>query len=103
MRRSDASRIELRLVSEFTQVSENRRRTQPRSSAKISAKPDSSTLIVLGDGNKMETATPIASSFMLDIHRQLAARNAVEVHAFREITTDYQRCLGQLRELRVRA
>ena len=42
------------------------------------------------------------SNFMLDIHRQLAARNAVEVHAFREITTDYQRCLGQLRELRVR-
>lgn len=42
------------------------------------------------------------SNFMLDIQRQLAARNAVEVHAFREITTDYQRCLSQLRELRVR-
>ena len=51
----------------------------------------------------METAMATGRDFMVDIHRQLAARNAVEVHAFREITTDYQRCLSQLRELRVRA
>ena len=51
----------------------------------------------------MQIALPGGGSFMLDIQRQLAARNAVEVYAFREITTDYQHCLGQLRELRVRA
>lgn len=59
-------------------------------------------LILLGDVSEMETTMASGSNFMLDIHRQLAARNAVEVHAFREITTDYQRCLSQLRELRVR-
>ncbi len=50
----------------------------------------------------MEIAMPTDSSFMVDIHKQLVARNAVEVHAFAEITGDYQRCLDQLRDLRVR-
>ncbi|KAL3161687.1 hypothetical protein ABBQ38_008786 [Trebouxia sp. C0009 RCD-2024] len=50
----------------------------------------------------METLSPIRGTVMLDIRRQLAARNAVEVHAFREITSDYQQCLSHLRELRVR-
>ena len=44
----------------------------------------------------------MAEMFMLDIKRQLTARNAVEVHAFREITSDYQHCLRQLREAKVR-
>ena len=52
--------------------------------------------------NNMEIAMPKDTSFMVDIHKQLVARNAVEVHAFAEITGDYQRCLDQLRELRVR-
>lgn len=51
----------------------------------------------------METLSPVGDTLLLDIRRQLAARNAVEVHAFREITTDYQQCLSHLRELRVRA
>ena len=50
----------------------------------------------------MQTQSPMGDTFVLDIRQQLAARNAVEVHAFREITTDYQRCLSHLRELRVR-
>ncbi|DBA83439.1 hypothetical protein WJX79_006327 [Trebouxia sp. C0005] len=50
----------------------------------------------------MEIAMPNGTSFMFDIHKQLVARNAVEVHAFAEITSDYQRCLDQLRDLRVR-
>jgi len=45
---------------------------------------------------------PNDTSFMVDIHKQLVARNAVEVQAFAEITGDYQRCLDQLRDLRVR-
>lgn len=52
--------------------------------------------------NNMEIAMPNGTSFMFDIHKQLVARNAVEVHAFAEITSDYQRCLDQLRDLRVR-
>ncbi|DBB04827.1 TPA: hypothetical protein ACH3X3_010116 [Trebouxia sp. C0006] len=50
----------------------------------------------------MEIAMPKDTSFMVDIHKQLVARNAVEVHAFAEITGDYQRCLDQLRDFRVR-
>ena len=50
----------------------------------------------------MEIAMPNDKSLMVDIHKQLVARNAVEVHAFAEITGDYQRCLDQLRDLRVR-
>ena len=49
----------------------------------------------------MDIAIPADAGFMLDIHRQLVARNAVEVRAFTEITSDYQRCLMQLRDLRV--
>lgn len=52
--------------------------------------------------NNMEIAMPNDTSFTIDIHKQLVARNAVEVHAFAEITGDYQRCLDQLRDLRVR-
>lgn len=55
----------------------------------------------LGTYKTMETLSPIRGTVMLDIRRQLAARNAVEVHAFREITSDYQQCLSHLRELRV--
>ena len=50
----------------------------------------------------MEIAMPNDTNFMFDIHKQLVARNAVEVHAFAEITGDYQQCLDQLRDLRVR-
>ena len=50
----------------------------------------------------LSVAAPLAAIFADDILRQLKARNAVEVHAFRGITQDYQQCLDQLRDFRVR-
>ena len=50
----------------------------------------------------MTMAAPLAVNFADDILWQLKARNAVEVHAFRGITHDYQQCLDQLRDYRVR-
>lgn len=98
LRRSTA-RIESRLVSEFRPDS----RKIEEAPACFRSCVNNATLTILGNVSQMETAMATGSNFMLDIHRQLAARNAVEVHAFQEITTDYQRCLSQLRELRVRS
>lgn len=71
------------------------------SESKLAVYSDQPRTILLAY-REMETAMPTDTRFMLDIHRQLVARNAVEVHAFIEITSDYQRCLDQLRDLRVR-
>ena len=49
----------------------------------------------------MEVSLAVDPLLVQDIHKQLVARNAVEVRAFSGITADYQRCLQQLRELRV--
>lgn len=50
----------------------------------------------------MEVSLAVDPLIVKDIHRQLLARNATEVRAFSGITSDYQLCLRQLRDLRVR-
>ena len=50
----------------------------------------------------MEVSLAVDPLIVQNIHQQLLARNAVEVRAFSGITSDYQQCLRQLRDLRVR-
>lgn len=52
--------------------------------------------------SSMEVSLAVDPLIVQNIHQQLLARNAVEVRAFSGITSDYQQCLRQLRDLRVR-
>lgn len=49
----------------------------------------------------MEISLAVDPWIVQNIHQQLVAKNAVEVRAFSGITSDYQRCLHQLRDLQV--